>query len=81
MLAPQVGPVSEESGSCIQAFAVEHSHFMELARVGTFDPAMMSEDEFVEIVEDGLRIYNCMNDGELKAMQKASAHALSSFGD
>ena len=54
---------------------------MELATVGTFNPAMMSEDEFVEIVEDGLRIYNCMNDGELKAMQKASAHALSSFGD
>ena len=32
----------------------------ELERTGTFDPSAMSEDEFVEIVEDGLRLYNCM---------------------
>ena len=81
MLSLQLGGVSEESGNCIKNFAVKHPHFFELARVGTFDPSMVSKGEFVEIVEDGLRIYNCMTDDELRAIQKASAHALASFGE
>ena len=81
MLDLQVGGLSEENGSCINNFAVEHPHFFELARVGTYDPSTMSEDEFVEIVENGLRIYNCMTDNELRAIQNASAHALASFGE
>ena len=81
MLSPQVGGLSEGSAICITNFAVVHSHLMELARVGAFDPSAMSEDEFVEIVEDGLRLYNCMNDDELRALQNAMAHALASFGE
>ena len=66
--------------SCILDFAVEHAHFFEAARVGTFDPSAMSQEEFVEIVEDGLRIYDCMTDDELRLMQRAAAIALASFG-
>ena len=81
MLSIQLGGLSEESGDCIKNFAVEHPHFFELTRVGTFDASATSEDEFVEIVEDGLRLYHCMTGDELRAMQKASAHALASFGE
>ncbi len=42
---------------------------------------MMSEGGFVEIVEDGLRLYGCMTDDELRATKKASAHALASFDE
>ena len=48
-------------------------------RVGTFDPSAMSEEEFVEIVDDGLRLFNCMTDDELRLMQRAAAIALVSI--
>ena len=81
MLSPQVGGLTEGSVICIQDFSVEQPLFKKLARVGTLDPSMMSEEEFVEILEDGLRLYQCMTDDELRAIQKASAHALASFGE
>ena len=65
--------------SCILDFAVEHPHLFEAARVGTFDPSAMSEEEFVEIVDDGLRLFNCMTDDELRLMQRAAAIALVSI--
>ena len=80
LLSVQFGGISEETGACIMNFAVEHPHFFELTRVGAFDESTMSEDEFSEIVEDGARIYGCMTDDELRALQEAEAHALATFG-
>ena len=40
----------------------------------------MSQEEFIEIVDDGLRLFNCMTDDELRLMQRAAAIALASFG-
>ena len=80
MLSIQLGGLTEETTDCLQDFAVEHPHFFELTRFGEFDPSAMSQEEFVEIADDGLRLFNCLTDDELRLMQRASAVALASFG-
>ena len=79
MLGVQVGGLTEESGACVHNFAVEHPHFLEVARVGTFDPSAMSASEFEEIAADGLRLFECLTEDELKEIQAATARALASF--
>ena len=81
MLGPQVGGLSEETSTRIKQVAAKHPHFFELARAGTYDAEAMSQDQFVEIVEDGLRLYHCMTDDELRALQREAAHVLATFGE
>ncbi len=78
-LSPQVGGLTDESASCIRAFANEHPHFLEVARVGAFDASSMSESEFAEISADGFQVLDCLTDDELKAIQEVAARALGSF--
>ena len=80
-LSPQIGGLSEESGTCIVSLDVEHLHLMEAVRVGTFDPSTMDQEQFVEIVEDGLRLYSCLTDKELRGLQTLAARAMSSLGE
>ena len=80
-LGPQVGGLSEETSTRIKQVAAKHLHFFELARAGTYDAEAMSQDQFVEIVEDGLRLYHCMTDDELRALQREAAHVLATFGE
>ena len=81
LLLFHLGGVTEESAACVAAFSAEHPHFLELARVGTFDPDTMDQSQFEEIAADGLLLFDCLTDDELKAMQTTAARALASFGD
>lgn len=81
LLLFHLGGVSEESAACVATFATEHPHFLDLARVGTFDPEAMDQSRFEEIAADGLLLFDCLTDDELKAMQVTAARALASFGN
>ncbi len=43
----------------------------------SYDPSAMAANDFVEIADDGLRLYECVNDDELRRMQEFSVSALS----
>ena len=43
----------------------------------THDPSGMTPSEFLEIAEDGLRVYEYINEDELRRMQEFAVSALS----
>ena len=43
----------------------------------SYDPSAMAANDFVEIADDSLRLYECVNDDELRRMQEFSVSALS----
>ena len=43
----------------------------------TDDPSGMTPSEFLEIADDGLRVYDCVNKDQLRRMQKSAVSALS----
>ena len=43
----------------------------------SYDPSAMTHSDFLEIADDGLRVYDCVNDDELHRMQEFSVSALS----
>ena len=80
MLSIQLGGLTDETNSCILAFSLDHPHFFELLRVGAFDSSVMSQEEFIEIVNDGQQVLHCLNDDELRLMQRSAAVGIASFG-
>ena len=43
----------------------------------SYDPSAMTPSDFLEIAEDGLRLYECVNEDELRRMQEFAVSALS----
>ena len=43
----------------------------------SYDPSSMTHSDVLEIAYDGLRLYECVNDDELRRMQEFSVSALS----
>ena len=43
----------------------------------SYDPSAMTPSKFPEIAEDGLRVYECINEDELRRMQEFAVSALS----
>ena len=43
----------------------------------SYDPSAMTPSEFLEIAEDDLRVYECINEDELRRMQEFSVSTLS----
>ena len=43
----------------------------------SYDPSAMTHSDFLKIAEDGLGLYECVNEDELRRMQEFSVSALS----
>ena len=43
----------------------------------SYDPSAMTHSDFLEIADDGLRVYDCVNEDELRRMQEFAVSALS----
>ena len=43
----------------------------------SYGPSAMTHSDFLEIADDDLRVYDCVNDDELRRMQEFSVSALS----
>ena len=72
----QGGGLSEESLSCVVDFAREHQHYVALINPDSYDPSAMSPSEYAEIGDDGLRLWQCLSDEEIRRMQEVSLSAL-----
>ena len=72
----QGGGLSEESLSCVADFAREHQHYVALINPDSYDPSAMSPSEYAEIGDDGLRLWQCLSDEEIRRMQEVSLSAL-----
>ncbi|MCE2466115.1 MAG: hypothetical protein J4G01_08640, partial [Dehalococcoidia bacterium] len=67
---------SEESHSCIVEFALEHSHYIDLVRQYSEQSETLAAEDFLEIAEDGFKVFSCLTDDELAQFQIAHAQNL-----
>ncbi|MCE2403807.1 MAG: hypothetical protein J4F43_01470 [Dehalococcoidia bacterium] len=69
ILANGLGAASDDSRACMIEFAGSHSHYIELARTAAADPGGLTDEEYLELVEDGLKVFSCMTEEELAQFQ------------
>ena len=74
--ASQGGGLSEESLGCVADFAREHQHYVALINPNSYDLSAMAANEVTEIADDGLRMWQCLSDEEIRKMQEVSLSAL-----
>ena len=70
-----IGGLSEESRGCLAEFGMNHPHYVSLVNPAAFDPSVMTHELALEIAEDGVRMYSCLNEDELRRMQSFSSGA------
>ena len=73
----QGGGLSEESLMCVADFARGHPHYVALINPDSIDQSSMTPSEISEIADDGLRMWECLNDDEVRRMQAVSLAAIS----
>ena len=74
--SPGGGGLSDKSRSCLVDFAREHPHYVALINPGSYDPAAMAPSDLAEIADDGLKVWDCLSDEELKRIQGVATAAL-----
>ena len=62
-----MGATSDESRACVLDFVSEHGH--ELVRAFQEHAEDLSDDDFLEIAEDGWKLFSCLTDEELAQFQ------------
>ncbi len=68
--------MSEESLSCVADFARSHPYYVALINPDAYDLSTMDPSEISEIADDGLRLWECLSDDEIRRMQEVSLGAL-----
>ena len=76
IMAHGLGAESEESIACILEFTAIHTEYIELARTAAADPTALTPEQYVEIAEDGWKVFSCMTEEELARFQKVYLPAL-----
>ena len=71
------GGLGDGSRGCLEAFGRDHPDYVGLIRAGIYGTTAMTAAEFRGIVEDGLGMFECLSDGELRRIQALAAEALS----
>ena len=71
------GGLGDGSRGCLEAFGRNHPDYVGLIRAGIYGTTAMTAAEFRGIVEDGLVMFECLSDGELRRIQALAAEALS----
>ena len=69
-MARGMGTTSDESRACIAEFSLAHSHYVELVRAYAEHAEDLSPEDFLEIAEDGFKLFSCLNDEELATFQE-----------
>ena len=64
-----MGATSDESRACVLYFVSEHGHYIELVRAFQEHAEDLSDDDFLEIAEDGWKLFSCLTDEELAQFQ------------
>ena len=65
-----MGASSDESQACVVEFISAHSHYIELVRAFQDHAKDLSEADFLEIAEDGFKLFSCLTDEELAQFQQ-----------
>ena len=73
----KAGGLIEESHSCLVDFGENHPHYVALVGAGAYEASELSEEDLLEFAQDGLRLFECLNDDELQMMQGLISEALS----
>ncbi len=71
------GGLGDGSRGCLEAFGRDHPDYVGLIRAGIYGTTAMTAAEFRGVVEDGLGMFECLSDGELRRIQGLAAEALS----
>ena len=69
IMARSMGATSDESRACVTEFSLAHGHYVELVRAFAEQVEDLTEDDFVEIAEDGFKLFSCLTDEELAQFQ------------
>lgn len=70
VLALGMGAASEDSRACVFDFASAHGHYIELVQAFAEHAEDLSPEDFLEIAEDGWKLFNCLTDEELAQFQE-----------
>ena len=76
IMAHGLGAESEESIACIIDFTANHSHYIELTRTAAADPKALTPEQYVEIADNGWKVFSCLTEEELARFQKVYLPAL-----
>ena len=76
VMARSLGAESEESHACILEFTAIHTEYVELARTASADPTALTPEQYVEIADDGWKVFSCLTEEELARFQKVYLPAL-----
>ncbi len=71
------GGLGDGSRGCLEAFGRDHPDYVGLIGAGIYGTTAMTAAEFRSVVEDGLGMFECLSDGELRRIQALAAEALS----
>ena len=71
------GGLGDGSRGCLEAFGRDHPDYVGLIRAGIYGTTAMTAAEFRGVVEDGLGMFECLSDGEIRRIQGLAAEALS----
>ena len=71
VLAHNMGVTSDDSHACVIEFSLTHGHYVELARKAAADPTALTPEEYLELAEDGWKLFNCMTEEALALFQRS----------
>ena len=69
IIAHGMGAETDESHACVVAFSAEHGHYVESVRAFSDHAEDLTPEDFVEIAEDGFKLFSCLTDEELAQFQ------------
>ena len=71
-----MGVTSEDSRACVLDFVSAHGHYIELVQAFAEHAEDLSPEDFLEIAEDGWKLFNCLTDEELAQFQENYAPSM-----
>ena len=71
-----MGVTSEDSRACVLDFVSAHGHYIELVQAFAELAEDLSPEDFLEIAEDGWKLFNCLTDEELAQFQENYAPSM-----
>ena len=71
-----MGVTGEDSRACVLDFVSAHGHYIELVQAFAEHAEDLSPEDFLEIAEDGWKLFNCLTDEELAQFQENYAPSM-----
>ena len=71
-----MGATSDDSRACVVDFVSAHGHYIELVQAFTEHAEDLSSEDFLEIADDGWKLFNCLTDEEFAQFQENYAPSM-----